>query len=555
MVDWKDIENATRGLLKTEKLAEAEQAILHGLNTFPDQIHLLIVATDVYRANNNYEKSLKYSQLIIKHYPEQSSGYIRSAQDLMHSGKTKEAQETIERGIKEIPGELYLLIVAREIFRQSGNREKCLEYSHQLITNHPNDWRGYGRAAQDLVALERHEEAQTIINAGLEAIPNQLNLLIIALDVYRTLNDPEKSLKHAELLIRHHPEDWNGYGRAAGDLIALKRFEEAERKVKAGLRQFPHQAYLKKHLAYANSFLGIRTESISEPEKNIIQLNPNDIISYSSVPSFFELLQSKRNTLSEEKNIQKKHVFIAGLGRSGTTALGEMLNLSSSVEIYNELYLPFRINGYLPSDFSENKIKEKLQSHPHKSLDANTFKKHKHSKIIGDKRPYFQFCAESTFDNISKGGFKCIFIDRSLIDICRSSHKRAENIRDYTWDLERGIEHTILFYNASCRQIMHLHANRSDVFSSFLFPAYENIFSITKSALELMVSSGIELTEKESGDVKEFVNNSRKYVNKQIDPSSHLDIYIKESIARLLDHEAHENFCAITGNWRSYSSK
>ena len=67
MVDWKDIENATRGLLKTEKLADAEQAILHGLNTFPDQIHLLIVATDVYRANNNYEKSLKYSQLIIKH--------------------------------------------------------------------------------------------------------------------------------------------------------------------------------------------------------------------------------------------------------------------------------------------------------------------------------------------------------------------------------------------------------------------------------------------------------------------------------------------------------
>jgi hypothetical protein len=42
-----------------------------------------------------------------------------------------------------------------------------------------------------------------------------------------------------------------------------------------------------------------------------------------------------------------------------------------------------------------------------------------------------------------------------------------------------------------------------------------------------MVSSGIELTEKESSDVKEFVNNSRKYVNKQIDPSSHLDIYIK----------------------------
>ena len=228
MSDWKTFADKTKELLESKNLSAAAAELTIGLDKFPNQLNLLVIASDVYRASGDREKSLEYAKLLIKNYPHQPNGYIRSAQDLIELGKKLEAQLIIEEGVKVAPKNLYLLIVSREIFRQSGNRTKCLEYSQNLIMYHPSDWRGYGRAAQDLVALERFEEAKAIVNLGLEKIPDQVNLLTIASDVYRASGDHEISLWHAELLITHHPNNWIGYERAAQGLVALKRFKDLE---------------------------------------------------------------------------------------------------------------------------------------------------------------------------------------------------------------------------------------------------------------------------------------------------------------------------------------
>ena len=74
-------------------------------------------------------------------------------------------------------------------------------------------------------------KAKQEIRAGLEKFPNQTNLLTIATEVYRSSGDREKSLDLSELLIKHHPANWNGYVRGAQDLIALQRFDEAEKLI------------------------------------------------------------------------------------------------------------------------------------------------------------------------------------------------------------------------------------------------------------------------------------------------------------------------------------
>ena len=74
-------------------------------------------------------------------------------------------------------------------------------------------------------------KAKQEIRAGLEKFPNQTNLLTIATEVYRSSGDREKSLDFSELLIKHHPANWNGYVRGAQDLIALQRFDEAEKLI------------------------------------------------------------------------------------------------------------------------------------------------------------------------------------------------------------------------------------------------------------------------------------------------------------------------------------
>ncbi|MDB4336430.1 WcbI family polysaccharide biosynthesis putative acetyltransferase [Synechococcus sp. AH-603-M21] len=147
--------------------------------------------------------------------------------EVLKSKNLTAAKEELARGLEKFPNQVNLLTIATDAYRASGDREKSLEYSKLLITHYPDNWIGYGRAAQDLVALKRFEQAQEKIQAGLDKIPNQVNLLTIATDAYRASGDREKSLEYSELLITHHPDNWIGYGRAAEDLIALKRFEEA----------------------------------------------------------------------------------------------------------------------------------------------------------------------------------------------------------------------------------------------------------------------------------------------------------------------------------------
>ncbi|QNI87351.1 lipopolysaccharide assembly protein LapB [Synechococcus sp. ROS8604] len=185
---------------------------------------------------------------------------------LLKSKDLSAAKEELAIGLEKLPNQINLLTIATNIYRASGDREKSLEYSELLITHHPDNWNGYGRAAQELVALKRFEEAQKQIQSGLEKLPNQVNLLTIATDVFRASNDREKSLEYSELLITHHPDNWNGYGRAAQDLVALKRLEEAKIKVQKGFRKKQNQFIL----LYEDEFLRILAKHVQESTTCIV---------------------------------------------------------------------------------------------------------------------------------------------------------------------------------------------------------------------------------------------------------------------------------------------
>jgi predicted Zn-dependent protease len=199
------------------------------------------MAIAVYRASGNREKSLDLALALIYHHPENWMGYGRAAQDLAALKRNDEAQAKMQEGLDKFPNQVNILSIANDVYRASGNREKSLDFALGLIYHHPENWIGYGRAAQDLVALTRYDEAQAKIQEGLDRFPNQVNILSIANDVYRASGNREKSLDFALGLIYHHPENWIGYGRAAQDLVALKRYDEAQAKIQDGLDRFPNQ--------------------------------------------------------------------------------------------------------------------------------------------------------------------------------------------------------------------------------------------------------------------------------------------------------------------------
>ena len=78
---------------------------------------------------------------------------------------------------------------------------------------------------QNSLKSQNLPNAKKEIKYVLQIYHNYLNLLIIATDVYRASGNREKSLEYAELIIQHHPENWNGYRIATELFVLLRQFD------------------------------------------------------------------------------------------------------------------------------------------------------------------------------------------------------------------------------------------------------------------------------------------------------------------------------------------
>ncbi len=364
----------------------------------------------------------------------------------------------------------------------------------------------------------------------------------------------ERSLAAARTLIAEHPQAWEGYERATLDLLALKRLDEALSQVDQGLQHLSENIQLLKLKDYLSAFApstNSQTTALASKREHYA-LTTRDIIAYSGDPEFFPTIQSRRKHKPTPgnplKQLTKKALFVAGLGRSGTTALGKALSISQAVEMYTELYPGLRLEGYRPSDFKRTPIANRISRSKNKhdnEIILNT--RHANSAFVGDKRPTFQFCIESTHDNFSPNQCTTIYIARDLASICKSSHARASNPSDHHWPAERGIEHTVLQYNASCRQIIHLFNNRREIYNSLIFVWYSDFFQSKERAHCLLEQVGIDLTPDERLSFDGFMEHSSLKVNQSRAKNRQLAADIELAINTLLDWDAHRAFTTITG--------
>ena len=77
--------------LKSKKFIEAKVLILEALEKYPNHINLLTIASDIYRAVGNREKSMEYAELLITHHPKVGKGYLRATEDLIALKRFEEA--------------------------------------------------------------------------------------------------------------------------------------------------------------------------------------------------------------------------------------------------------------------------------------------------------------------------------------------------------------------------------------------------------------------------------------------------------------------------------
>ena len=133
-----------------------------------------------------------------------------------------------------------------------------------------------------------------------------------------------------------------------------------------------------------------------------------------------------RHAFSSSGPTMYRFLFVSGVPRSGTTAMGNLLGLHRNVAMYIELYPPGY--GYRPEMFLYQNVLTLSNAAILRlsAKNASVLNKSAACKIVGDKRPNFLYSAELTLPNFATSQLKVVHVVRNIYDIATSYQKGHE---------------------------------------------------------------------------------------------------------------------------------
>ena len=485
--------------------------------------------------------------------------YLNRIQGLLEMGRTNAAYNLIKRAMERFPSENRLLKTASDISYMQGNIEQSAILIKQFIERSNESPQVLAKEIKDSLGRNSNLSAKTLYDYSIKKFPNDATLLALGCTIWRLTSGSEEALEYSRRMIKLYPIRWEGYAAAINALLSLGQHKEALDIASRGLEALPGNIVLSKRVVYLHAYLGLPTDIDCEKHEPSFRLDNYDLIAFSCCKSYFSAIQAIKQR--KEKNLQieqdclseKNYLFVAGLARSGTTALGIMLNISKSIELYTELYDPMRIEGYTANEFSAKAIQGKFSNRQNVEKERQIFQnKHSTSKYIGDKRPGFQFCLESTYDNLhASAKVAAIYLHRDIHSVARSYQMRkVKNLRssgiNKGWNDMWDLRYAILYYNSSCRQILHLNKVRPDVYQAITFVSYNDVLSAVDRALSVFAGINIQLDAEELQRLESFIQHSSTFASRE-KKSDELGGEIDLAIDQLLDKKAHNEFCELTG--------
>ena len=184
---------AGKSLTALQRYEEAEEVIKLGLKKSPNQKNLISLLSALSRKSGKVEKALEYSKKLIEMSPENVGNYGQAARDLCSLERFEEAQKQINDGLSHFPNNRYLLTIASDIYRNSGQYKEALQFSEQLAEKYPEELKGYTRVVQNLISLELYEKAKATISNSKAKFPNHPELIKIDKLIDRLMTAETKS--------------------------------------------------------------------------------------------------------------------------------------------------------------------------------------------------------------------------------------------------------------------------------------------------------------------------------------------------------------------------
>ncbi len=491
--------------LRSGHFREAQSLLDQALQERPDNMAALRVAHDLHHAMRDYDAALAAASRLTDLYPDQPQGHIAAARTLLEIRQIDRAKAHLDKALEQCPTDLNVLHLASDFHRDQRDRHAALDAARQMVKHHADKPDGYARAIQDLVAMNDLEEAQSHLAKVQASHLDHPRVLRAAILVQRALGDHQAALASARLLIDQNPKDFNAQVRAMQASLALEDFDQAKAFLAAARLASKEMADRSMRCVEAT----IRLYGVSGASKH---LSPQP-----------------HNPTEEIKKGDKKYIFVSGLARSGTTALGDLLNLSRDITVFFEMLSPSF--PYSPSSFNSAYLERALESDRHRErTNASLLEKSKTSAYIGDKRPMFFLRLGDSLQNFADDSVVVYHLVRRLQDVCRSYQARADNPDDVSWNLLHDYREAIIDYELMCNIFLDNARKIADNSHEIVFVPYQKVFTDSEYARSLFDPLTLSDKDNLAPKVEAFVAESKKIATQDRPISAELEQKILDTV-------------------------
>ena len=203
------------------------------------------LASEVFRQRKNFADALVHDRSLIRCRPNDPIGYYRSGQDLLQLRRPDDAAALLRDGLNQSGDDHDSLHrVALKAYRALSDHTGALVHARALIRLTPDDPLGYVRACQDLITLNRLDEAQDIAESGLRRHRNHHELLRLALQISTQTGNLPAAIQHGNQLLNSDSIQGDDYVIAAKAIAVGGDRPRATEIVDAGLKQHPQDLKL-----------------------------------------------------------------------------------------------------------------------------------------------------------------------------------------------------------------------------------------------------------------------------------------------------------------------
>lgn len=216
--------------------SRAKKIIDRGLQVYPDHPRLLRTARKIAQLAGDHDVVLNLSVRLVLSSPDRFDLHagMDLLRELMAQARWDDAKAVVDVGMRHHHSAARLIRLARDVNRLSGNISDSLGWAISLDELGCSGAEDERKFVEMLLLSGDSGGAHKRIRDAIEKYPDDKWLLNLASDVCRVMADRTGSLSYAKKLMHSHPGSWAGYQRAATDLVAIDRCEEACRIIEQG---------------------------------------------------------------------------------------------------------------------------------------------------------------------------------------------------------------------------------------------------------------------------------------------------------------------------------